>query len=323
VEIDSNFDDTMRKRWLMSFGLTPETIDTASGADFAASVIQSNALLNKRVAVYQETTSEFLVDHVRKYTQASGGLLKELYTKIVEYINDESKPVLKDDQTGEDIQDVAPDDVLESFLDSLKITLPAPDSTKLETTRDLLTNYQDLLKQAVEEFLPRDVLAAMGGSEGSDRYDQTKAAVISYFTRKFMAENNILPELQELLNNDELEQTGFNLKEDHLALYEALQVTIGDFVKGVAYYNDKRNEQVNAELEQEPAASDDTTTTDTTEDTGGDDDFGGDDSFGDDFNLDEEPETEETETEPEETEEPEATAEETPKEEPGLDEEPT
>lgn len=321
VLVDTEYEEMMRKRWMMSYGLTPETVDAASGTDFAANIIQSNLLLNKRIAVYQEKTGFHLTDHVVKYTRESGTLIREFTRVIQEHVGNKDVPYLKDEDSGIEIADVTASDIIEEYLSCLSISLPPPDTTQIAANTEQYTAFSEALDVMLPAYLPETVLAAMGGSEGNDRREQVFDAVKSYFLRKFMAENNILPELQVLLNSEKLEENEFNLKTEHLALMEGLSRTIGDFIKGMGLVNDKVNEG----LGETGGTSDDSVPA-TDAGGGGDDvfDLGGGD---DEFKLDE-PEPEATDddkvddTPPTPTDEPKVEPEvkQEPVEEPGLDE---
>jgi hypothetical protein len=70
---DSNLEDELRKRTVMTLGLTPETVDSAFSPEFATAVTTNNMLLSKRVIQIQEILLPQLSDHLKKVEE--GGLL--------------------------------------------------------------------------------------------------------------------------------------------------------------------------------------------------------------------------------------------------------
>lgn len=316
VLVDTEFEEMMRKRWLMSYGLTPETVDAASGTDFAANVIQSNLLLNKRIAVYQEGTGKHITDHVVKYTRESGTLISEMTQVVKTHTENKETPFIKDEETGIELTNVTTGDIIEEFLGCLTVSLPPPDTTRIDANVEQYSAYEAALTAMLPAYLPQDVFGAMGGGEGQERYTALLDTVKSYFLRKFMAEQNILPELQVLLSSDKLEENEFNLKTEHLALMEGLGRSIGDFVKGVALLNDQRNEGL-----ADTGGGTDSSTTDTTDTGGGDDEFNLDDTLNlDEPDADAEPAPDDGEVKTDDTIEPEQTPEPEPEQEGGPEE---
>ena len=75
---DNSLEEELRKRTIMSMGLSPETVDNGFAGDFATSVVANNVLLAKRVMDIQEIMVPQITDHMRKVAMNDGNLITEL-----------------------------------------------------------------------------------------------------------------------------------------------------------------------------------------------------------------------------------------------------
>jgi hypothetical protein len=81
---DTELMEDLKNSFIMSLGLSPETVNMGAGAEFATTVVQSNLLLTKRVMQYQEKFTVLLLDFIQKYILYSGALMDELREVIVQ-----------------------------------------------------------------------------------------------------------------------------------------------------------------------------------------------------------------------------------------------
>lgn len=285
--VDTDLDEQMKKRHISSFGLAPETVDLSMNVDFATSVVASNIQLTKRVMMYQEATSLFLNDFVYKYSLNS------------QYLMDKMRAVVEDKRNTlpDTYKDIDMDRLIMSFLQRLQITLPAPDTVKLDNQVAAYQKYSEALDIAIEAYLSTEFLDNTALGDLSDAVDTTISAIKAYFKRQWLRNNNMLPELEELIMNSDPDSDGFNLLEAHTVHIEALAETLMDFMKKAT----RRSNDINKDLEDMGAELEETAGGDESEET-----------------ADEEPAEEEeepAEEPPEEEEEPE------PEEEPEAEEE--
>jgi hypothetical protein len=247
--VDTDLDEQMKKRHISSFGLAPETVDLSMNVDFATSVVASNIQLTKRVMMYQEMVSLFLNDFVYKYSMNSQHLMEKMRTVVTE----------KRDSLPDTYKDIDMDKLIMSFLQRLQITLPAPDTVKLDNQVAAYQKYSEALDIAIEAYLSTDFLDNTVMGDLSDAVDTTVSAIKAYFKRQWLRNNNMLPELEELIMNSDPDREGFNLLEAHSAHIESLAETLMDFMKNATKRSagiNKDLEDMGAELEEqgEPAA---------------------------------------------------------------------
>lgn len=296
VLVDNDLDDSMRERWLLSLGVTPEQVDSSKGIEFAAELITRNLLHRKRIAMDQEVTERFIKETVTKYTLNSGTLMTELITAVVEAIK-ENPGVSEDLKQAQDESVVRTKEsedkldvnyIIAEFLKVLEIKLPAPDTTKLDTQMEAFGKYSQALDQVLPAYITEDSLEALMGDKATDYMRPVLAMVKGYFLRDWLNRNNVMPELTRILSATALEEEEFSLLEEQTKHVTALSSVLADMVKRIAEKN-KSEEGVGTDDGGYDGYGDDTTDSEQEE--------------GDPFAEDTPEEEPVEETEPEETEE--------------------
>jgi hypothetical protein len=297
VEVDSKLEEDIKRKYFMSLGLSPETIDMTSNIEFATSIVTSNLLLAKRVMLYQETLLAFIKDFIQKYVVNSSVLWNQLCSTLAKN---------KSGLTKEN-RDLEPEALVDLFLDSLEITLPKPDSAQLTNQLEAYTLYNDALEKAIDAYFGADSFMLKDFDDVEESFNAVRAAVIAYYQREWLRNNNVLPELMDLVLQSDDGKPVFNLAEIHGTHMQQIGLSIAELIEKLRKDREKRDAILGVPEE--------------TEDTsGGGDEFGGDEEgeegtgegendFGagedEDLDLGEEPEAEaeEEEEEPAEPEE--------------------
>lgn len=295
---DSELEETMKKRHIQSFGLAPETVDLSMGVDFATSVVASNLLLSKRVLMYQEIFTESLKDFISKYTINSGILISDMKKIIID-----NKEKIKGDLAEYSLLTI-----IKIFLKTLVISLPAPDSITLDNQMAAFDKYKEALEKSLDAYFSSEFLDSSNMGDLADAIGPTKEALKAYYLRKWLAENNVLPELAEitmLKTKDDNESDKFNLLDimdlhvkgiyDSLKPYmEKIKARLpGDSINTDTNVDDSSTNDV-SDTDNDTSSSDD--------DFGGMDDFSTDETDADSKDTNEEETVEETVEETEETE---------------------
>jgi hypothetical protein len=295
---DSELEETMKKRHIQSFGLAPETVDLSMGVDFATSVVASNLLLSKRVLMYQEIFTESLKDFISKYTINSGILISDMKKIIID-----NKEKIKGDLAEYSLLTI-----IKIFLKTLVISLPAPDSITLDNQMAAFDKYKEALEKSLDAYFSSEFLDSSNMGDLADAIGPTKEALKAYYLRKWLAENNVLPELAEitmLKTKDDNESDKFNLLDimdlhvkgiyDSLKPYmEKIKARLpGDSIDTDTNVDDSSTNDM-SDTDNDTSSSDD--------DFGGMDDFSTDETDADSKDTNEEETVEETVEETEETE---------------------
>lgn len=177
--------DRIRRMHISSFGIPPEKVDPMSSPDFAVSVVQNDLVASRKVKERQKAFCAHLTKFIRTFTDHSSILRAEMYRIAADNIGMITDPELKKLTLVE---------IVDRFILAVNCGLPAPDNTQHERQLESMETYERLLDKGLEnnitsDLFPDDFTQIPGLAE--DILAQTKAAMM----RKFMAANNILPEL--------------------------------------------------------------------------------------------------------------------------------
>lgn len=280
--IDRDLEERLRHQHIMSMGLSPETVDASSGVDFATTLVNSSLMLSKRVAIYQKKFEQQEADFVQKYVENSEPLISKL-TKIVEEQGDKDA---KEDIEG----------FIEKFIGAIEVQLPNPDYVTMASHMDAFEQYTRMLEEAVEAWVNDEFTVMDAEGDLSDYMRELQSAIKSYYQRRWLRENNVMPELEEMTEVDDKGESVFKFGEIHGKHTEAIMSFVEDYLanaREASLKREKRAEKKKEQLDKKYAeqaedgdgAADSLTGGDSGDETGGDE-FGG-DAGGDDFGGDE------------------------------------
>jgi hypothetical protein len=229
---DTTLEDDMRKRYIMGFGISPETVDASAGVEFATTVIQNNLLFAKQCMGYQTEFCVGLSDFMVKFAKNSQIILEQLREVVrnnKKLIKGDLKTSLTEEGYREENDQV--DAVVGLFLDIFKVTLPAPDTGSIESQLTAMDTYSKSLDVGLDQYVNEEFLDASMYGDSADTLLKMKAAIKASFMRKYMQKNNILPELTELITRNEDKKPAFDLMLDHKNLMESLMDSVGPFLE--------------------------------------------------------------------------------------------
>ena len=252
--VDDRLEEDIKKRYFMSMGLSPETIDMTSDVEFATSIVTSNLLLAKRVMIYQDILLNHIRDFVAKYVTNSSFLWDELLN-IVEN-NKTSIP--------KEHKELSHEELLNLFLNSLEITLPRPDSAKLDNQFDAYNKYTEFLERALEAYLNEDAFSLEDFELDRD-IRAIKASIMSYYQREWLRTNNVLPELMDLVLLDKDGKPELDLAEIHGSHLKNIGMSIAELIKNLRKQKERREKFLE---EKEDEKTDAATADDTPEESG-------------------------------------------------------
>ena len=213
---DEDLDNELRKQTIMRTGLSPETVDNGFNTEFATTAVANNILLSKRVIQTQELFLPQMTDFARKIAISDPVLYKEL-KKIAEDNYEKIKEVSKNMEIFEDIEESDKKSYIvakciQDMLETFEVALPAPDIVTDQNLATAFDNYNQLLEKGVDQYINSNVFnEAIVGQELSQSTDTLKGIVMSAFMRKWMASNNVLPELADILSDTEAGSSVMNI----------------------------------------------------------------------------------------------------------------
>lgn len=198
---DDELDENLRKRSFMAFGLSPEIVDNGFAGDFATTVVQNNILLSKRVSMYQKVFNRYLTEHISKLIRYDSALRKDLAEIIRNNLPEIYKKLnIKKSSISEKELITT---ILEAVAISLKVTLPSPESTTLNNLSERYKEYKDALEDAIEAVLKEEILDPDIAGEIGEKLPAVLEVYKAYFLRKWMSDNNYMPELFDMVNNSQ------------------------------------------------------------------------------------------------------------------------
>lgn len=273
--VDNDLEERMRDQFFMSLGLSPETIDLSKNVEFATSVVSSNLLLAKRVINYQDKFLVCLQDLVRKYTIFSGNLQRDLE----EAVNKIKSKLPKEYKNKHE-------EFITDFIYSIELTLPRPDTVTLENQMEAFRQYNEALEMALAAYFNEELMSFSELDDIEPEVRGTQAALTAYFQRQWLRDNNVLPELMDLVAVDDNDKAIIDLFEIQGTHLKAIGNAIVRFMTAQRKARAKREEKLNADMPEGEAPLDGTGTATS------DDDF--DNSFSPDEGGDDTTEEEET-----------------------------
>lgn len=234
--IDRDLEEQLRHQHIMSMGLSPETVDASSGVDFATTLVNSSLMLSKRVAVYQKKFEAQQGDFIRKFTENSEPLITRM-TKIVE-----------DNGSGDAKNDI--EGFLESFIEAIEVQLPRPDYVTLESHMQAFEQYTRMLEQAIDAWISDEFAVMDAEGDMANYLRELRMAVIAHYQRRWLRENNVMPELEEMTETTEKGESVFKFGEIHSKHMGAIMSFVEDYLAEAREASLKREKKAEKKAEQ-------------------------------------------------------------------------
>lgn len=281
--IDTEFEETMRRRHIQMFGLSPEVMEGINQTDFATTVVQNNLMLLKRVIQNQEKFEPFLTDFVRQYMLNSGIFMQEIREIIKENKAHIPEYISKDPSLTSDEEKI--EAFMIDFINSIQVCLPSPEVGDIKKAMDSFDAYSDALDKCIDAYLSEEMFATDTSIGMEEVIPNVKAVVKAEFQRRWLRRYNVMPEL-DVFNTVEEEDgsPAFNLLEaatDHL---DGLNGSITKYIDKVLAAAKKRAKKLKKLSDDKQALQELKDAAGGSgfggDDTGGGDDFGGGDDMG-------------------------------------------
>lgn len=289
-EIPSDdIEKVIRDQCIMSMGLSPETVDSAAGADFATTVRFSNELMIQRTVVKQAKTEVF----INKFTHdiiVNDEELREVIRKTIdEHLADIEKHLTSGEKEllSTNKQDFY-DHLIDKIADNVRVGLPRPESTNIETLTAEFDKFKENIDKVLDSIISTEILSQDTCGDMSEHVDTVKNVYKHHLIRKWMSENNFYPEVFDLVKQTNEGEDKLDLNKvmtDHI---KSVMLASGDLFSSIKTSRDAMNVDVLTvgigELQGgESSSSSDSSSSGDEGDTGdkGGDDFGLGDDLGD------------------------------------------
>ena len=278
---DDGLEEDFRYQTYMHFGLSPDAVDTAAKSDFATVIEKSSIMFSKRVTVWSDAFSEDLTDYARKILNNDNELIDALL-EVLKNHKSEIDSMMTDEE--KEFYTTHPKEFSEfliyQFSSSLKVDLPKPEFTSLQNMNTSFSDRANAYKAAIEYVIDESVLPSDLGGEASNYVATLQKVWLAGLMRKWMAENNYVPEVMEISQLSEEGKPAIDLlelTESHSKNLMLAVATLLNKVKSARVATDADLAKINAG--DSSSSGVDTSSSSSSEDTGGGEEGGGEDDF--------------------------------------------
>ena len=271
---DTELEETLRKETYMACGVTPEAVDNAFSGEFATTYIINNALMGRQVMKDQKILLRQIKVLIHKTLLPNqtvrtniARLIRSNYEKISSLYQNTMKEKLSEDQ------EEAIDYLVDYCIMAIQPTLPKADTSTLTSLKEEYDAYSEAVDRVIEDALVNENL--MSSNAAGDIAENTatiKAALKAIFLRDWMATNNYLPEVSDILSTNTDGQPIIDVNNRVGEIVNGLYASCKRYVEGFS----KKRKEMDADLEQKglsPESGGYSAGEDTTENEG-DFDFG-------------------------------------------------
>lgn len=280
--IDQEFTNELKTQQYMGLFVTPDMVDMTQQGDFAITRWTSNQLFAKRIKTIQQITCRHGKKLVQAYTLSSGELIKRLQEEI-DAIGDKLPAKYRVTATSGNV--IKHQELIEDFMEDIQLELPTPSSTKYQTQLEEMNKYSGLLDEGIRHYITNELLGAAAADEDSSHIDLLANSIKSYMMREYMAREDILPELQELVRKGTEDNPALDISKEFMVHVTNIMNNIGDWGGAVKLRREKYLEALQSRNpEYAEALTSGNSSSSSSDDTSTDDNAGGDDdnSFFDD-----------------------------------------
>lgn len=176
---DQELEDNLKKMHYLGMQTTPELVDQTLQGDFATGIVLNFGLFIKSCMMDQSKFKQDMASFIQKYIKLDNPLL-EIITKDIGEAN------------------------VETFIASLGISLPSPDTTIIEKQAEAYRTRSDFIDEVMEAIYTDEILEGIYGEgyhPGAAR--GLRLAIAGQYKRAWLKRENILPEIWESLSEDD------------------------------------------------------------------------------------------------------------------------
>lgn len=277
---DDELDRIIKDYVTMSFGLTPEIVESGYNSDFATTVTAKNLLLAKRTTQIQNTFVAMITDHIRKILQNDEVIKNNIKEIIKSNIKDIKKFVKNetDEENKIDLNKISQakliDYVVVKFINEIEVSLPKPELQQANNIKEAFDNYKSTLDDLMDILMSTEAIPSEYAGDISNHIDNLKSMFKAVLLKTWVAENNYIPELSQFLTKNEEGKPTFNILDEYVDFLDSISEAFIPFIKQRYKSVNKLNNKINKATEGSSGGG-----YDSGDDYGDDDDDGGSDDL--------------------------------------------
>lgn len=123
--------------------------------------------------------------------------------------------------------------IIDEFLESMVITLPPPDSTKIANQIEAYNQFGQAVDAVLPAYVSVEMLEYKYGDEGREAAPMIITMIKGFFLRQYLSQNNIMPELRALVASDGEETQLLNMLESSELHLDSMSSTIGSLLEAI------------------------------------------------------------------------------------------
>ncbi|AXH70862.1 virion structural protein [Vibrio phage BONAISHI] len=195
---DSDLNDDVKRKLFAGLTVPVEAIDRTLEGETATALILNDLMAAKRAMERQLIFRKGIEDIVRTYS----------------YFSMDVRDLCKKHKIS--------DEKFEDLLWALRLLLPVADTAKIEQQAETFETMERFFESAVSHYITDDMLRGIVGDNQMSReiLDDMNKIFVSELMRQWMRQNNILPELEQIVAEDRDENLITPLREHYKAVFK-------------------------------------------------------------------------------------------------------
>lgn len=123
--------------------------------------------------------------------------------------------------------------IIDGFLETVSITLPPPDSTKIANQMDAYNQFSQAVEATLPAYVSEELLAYKYGDAGRESAPLVITMIKGFFLRQYLSQNNIMPELKALVASDGDDVKMLNMLEASEIHLDSMASTVGSLLDAI------------------------------------------------------------------------------------------
>lgn len=253
---DDELDRIVKEYIIMSFGLTPEIVESGYSTDFATTVTAKNLLLAKRTTQMQNIFTPQISEHIRKLLINDNLIINKIKDIVSSNIQDIKKHLKKEDKSDESnikldkiSKNKLIDYITDKFINEIDIILPKPETQEANNIKQAFEDYESTLNTVLDLMFSSDSFPSEFAGDISNFVDQLKSMFKTVLIKTWLSNNNYLPELSQFLTKDEDGKPSFDILTDYTSFLDSVSDAFIPFAKSRTKKVSKLNDKISKATE--------------------------------------------------------------------------
>lgn len=261
--IDIDLIETIDDQILRALYVTPELLDESKGSDLATTVRNNRVILSKRINKLRKKYNVLLTKDIIKKTLIDERLKNNLKSIIENNLSSIKKFITKNNSNINNnvIKQTSNENLIDAILfmsiKDISVTLPNADIVdETDLSSEKVSVYSDMLDTILDNLFSSDVIVTENSGELSNHIDTIKKVFKTMLLKKYVSDNNLLPDFNNMFVLNEDGKPNDIILEDFNQFLETLGDLTLPFIKGNTKIKEKLDKKINKIGEEDPDEDD-------------------------------------------------------------------